>query len=433
MEKLELNITRESAGPCVVQLTVEIPAEQVQREMQRTAKKIARGTNIPGFRKGKAPYRIILQRYGEETILHETAENLVDRVYREVLEREELIPYAPGDLVEMELEPMRFVFTVPLAPVVELGDYRSLRLKPPSVRVMKKEVAEILDYLREENAVLDPAEGRGARAGDMLVIDVEGRAEDGSVFMKDSEVEVVLDPDEEYPAPGFFRALEGIKVDEERTFWLDMPEGRSPQRAEFTVRLVELFDRTLPELDDDLARTVGNFDSLKELKKDIKAQLRQHKQEEADTEFADKVIKAVVAQATIEYPPEALEEELDDVVEQFGQQVRRERQMSLADYLKVTRQTEEELREELRPAAKRRLEHSLVLAQVVSQEGLEVSEEEIAQRITEIVAAWEDRSDIVREVLEREENRRRIANDLLVDKVVDRLVAIARGEQVEEG
>ena len=431
-EKLEINVNTEPAGTRLVRLTVEIPEEQVQQEMRRTAKRISRQINIPGFRRGKAPYNVILQRFGEETIRRETADELIEQAYRMALKQEEIIPYAPASLVDSELTPMRFVFTVPLPPVVELGDYRSLRIKPPTVRVSKKEVQEVLERLRVENAVLEPVEDRGAQPGDVVVIDVEGRAEDGQIFLKDAEVQVLLDPESEYPAPGFHQALEGMTVGEERTFRLKMPDGKPSEEAEFTVRLVRLFDRILPEIDDDLARTVGDYDNLKELQKEVKERIRRQKREEAEKEYAEQVLQAVVEQARIEYPPDALEEELDKLVEQFGRQVEREVRMRLADYLRAVGKSEEELREELRPQAEERLKRSLVLAEVVQAEGIEVSDEELEQRIAEISQAWGDEADKVRERLRREDNRRILLNNLLVEKVIDRLTAIARGEKVPD-
>jgi trigger factor len=436
MKESEIKIAVEPAGARVIRVTVDVTEERVQQEMQRAAQRIARQTTIAGFRKGKAPYSVIAQRFGEETIRQEAADDLAGKVYREALEREEIDPFAPGALLEMTLAPLQYVFTVPLLPVVELGDYRSLRVKPEGTKVAKKEIQDVLERLQQEHAVLEPAEGRGAQPGDALVIDVEGRAGDGSVFLKDEHAEVLLDPEDEYPAPGFYRALEGMMPEEGRTFRLEMPREGSSEEVEFTVRLVRLFDRILPGIDDDLARTVGNFPDLKALREDIGDQIRQMKERRADEAYAEKVIEAVVEQAKVEYPPQALEEEVDDLLGQLEGRVQREQRMSLSDYLKVVGKEEEELREELQPRAERELRHSLVLTEVVRAEGLTVSEDEVEGRIAELGKAWGDQEDAVRERLEKEENRERLVNNLLVRKVIDRLVAIARGEadtKSEEG
>lgn len=434
MEESELKITVEPAGMRLLRLTVEVPEEQVEQEMRRTARQIAREVTIPGFRKGKAPYNIIIQRYGEDAVRREAADALAERVYRAALEGEEIAPYAPATLVEVELAPMRFAFDVPLPPVVELGDYRSLRIKSPAVRVTEKEVAEVLERLRQENAVLEPVEGRPAQVGDILVISIEGRAEDGAVFLRQEEAEVLLDPEDERPAPGFYRSLEGMRVGEERAFRLKMPEGRPSDEAEFTVRLLRLLERILPDLDDDLARTVGNFDNLKELKKEVKDQIRRRKQQGAEEEYTKRVVQAVVEQARVEYPPDLLDEVVDDLVEEVEARVRQETRMSLPDYLKAIGKDQEQLRQELRLQAEERLRYSLVLAEVADVEGLQVSDGEVEQRITDISRSWNDRADEVRERLQTAENRQMLLNDLLTEKVIERLVTFARGEmESEEG
>ncbi len=432
MDRLEIKVNTEPVETRRLRLTVEIPEEQVQEEMRRTARRIAQEVNIPGFRKGKAPYHIILQRFGEEAVRRETADGLIEQAYRKAMEQEGIQAYAPATLVESQLTPMRFVFTVPLPPVVELGDYRALRIEPPTVQVTGEEVEEVLERLRQENAVLEPLEGRPARAGDVVVIDVEGRDEEGKLFLKDSEVQVLLDPESDYPLPGFHQALEGMTAGEEKTFRLESSGGESPGEAEFTVRLVRLFDRILPQIDDDLARTVGDYDNLQELRARIEEQLRRRKEQEAEESYADQVIQAVVERSRIEYPPDALEEVVDELVEQYGRQVEQEVRMSLADYLRVTQKSLEDLRQELRPRARRRLERSLVLAKVVEAEGLEVSDEEVEQRIAEASQPWGDRAEEVRRRLQKENNRRALFNDLLVEKVINRLTAIARGEEAPE-
>jgi trigger factor len=424
----DLKVTSEPAGTRLVKLTIEVPEDRARKAMQRSAKQIAREVNIPGFRKGKAPYQVVLQRFGEETILREAAESLVEKVYMEALEQAEIDALAPGSLDDLSLSPLRFVFTIPLVPIVELSDYHSLRVKPSRVRVMKDEVNEVLEQLREEHVVLEPAGERGAKPGDMLTIAVEGQTEDGSIFLQDEKAEVVFDLEKDYPAPGFYAALEGMVVDEERTFRLDMPDGKPSEEGEFKVRLLELFDRILPGVDDDLARTVGNYDNLKALEKDVREKVREQKRKQADDEYAREVVEKVVEQSKVEYPLDLLEDEIDDLVERFGSRIEREVRMSLPDYLKVVGKSEDDLREEFRPQAEERLRRSLVLAEIVQKEEIQVSEEEIEQRIEELVQMWGDQADRAREQFQQGEVSRAVVNDMLVDKVIDHLAAIARGE-----
>ncbi|MBN1955035.1 MAG: trigger factor [Anaerolineae bacterium] len=422
-----LEITVEPAGMRVVQLTVQVPPERVLGEMKKTARRIARETRIPGFRKGKAPYEIVVQRYGEEMIRAEAVEAMAESIYREAIEQAEIDPYAAGSLTDLLLDPLRFVFTIPLPPVVDLGDYRSLRVPRPQVKVDKKEIKEALEQLRQEHAVLEPAGDRGAQPGDALEIKVEGRGEDGSLFV-DQEIEIVLNPKSTQPVPGFHQELRGIKVDEKRTFRLAMPNGQPSPEADFTVQLLRLSNRILPGIDDDLARTVGNFDRLKELEQDIRERLQEQKQERVNDEYIQQVVDRVLAGASVEYPPAMLEEEIDELVEEFARRVKRELRMSLEAYLTATDKSEESLRDELSEQAAQHLLQSLVFGQIAHQEGLKASKEEIAELIAEIAAEQGSGEEQVRTQLDTPETRQVLANSILLNKIFDRLIAIALGQ-----
>ncbi len=431
-----MEITTESLENRQLRLTIEVDEERAQQAMRRAARQIAKQVNIPGFRKGKAPYGLIVQRYGEDTVRKEAAEALAEAVYREALEQEEIELYAPGGLEEVILHPITFKFTIPLRPTVELGDYRNYRLKPPRVRVSKKQVQQALEEIREQNVILELAD-RPAALGDGVAIDLVGQAAEGVEFLKGDDIRILLDAESADPAPGFAEAIVGMEAGEERTFTLTLPDDFSRQElrgqeAEFTVKMVGVYESTFPELDDDLARTVGNFDSLKELEKHIREQLQQAAQGKADEEYTEQVLEAILEQAQVEYPPVMLEKELDKAVGEVEQAVRREMRLSLEDYLRLQNQTMEGLREELEPRTAARLKRALVLGEVVRQEGLEVNEEEIDAHITNVSGPWGVRADKVRASLSSDEGRQVVRSHLLADKAVQRLVAIAKGEAEEQ-
>jgi trigger factor len=425
----DLTVKSEPSGTRQLRLTVDVPEERVQQAMREVARRLARERHIAGFRKGKAPYAVIVQRYGEEAIREMAAEALVDPVYREVIESEGLGPYGATSLEDMELNPLRFVYEVPLMPSVELGDYRALRIKPPKVRVTKKEVREVLEELREEHAILEPAGDRPAKKGDKVYFSVVGSREDGGVFLDDDEAELLLDPDEAFPYPGFQRELVGMREGEERTFQLDAPSGK----VKFTVRLLELRDRFVPNIDDDLARTVGHFNSLEELEEDIRAYLRKQNEEEAQREYVDKIIDALLKGARIEYPQAALDDEIDDLMEDLEERVQKELRISLEDYIKLTKKSEEELRAELRPRAEENLRRALVLAEVAVAEGIQVTDEEVESYLQSIdLGEGEEGEKRRRQIKDNEAVMTAIRNKLFGDKVIRRLVAIARGEAMQE-
>jgi len=430
-----LKVTTEPLGNRQLLLAIEVDEKRTEQAMRQVARQIAEQANIPGFRKGKAPYTLIVQRYGEDAIRKEAVEALAEVAYREALEQEGIEPYAPAALDEVVLHPITFKFTVPLRPTVELGDYSNYRLKPRRVRVYKKEVQQALERIREQNVILEPAE-RPAALNDRVVIDLVGQTSEGVEFIREDSARILLDAENADPTPGFAEAVVGMKAGEERTFTLTLPddfprEELRGQEAEFTVKMIEVYESILPELDDDLARTAGNFDSLTELEKHIKEQLRQAAQQQADEEYTEQVVGDILDQAQVEYPPLMLEKELGEAVEEFEQAVRREARLPLEDYLRFQNQTVEELREELKPSAAARLKRALVLGEVVRLEGLEVDEEEINARIEDASAPWGARADEVRSSLSSDEGRQAVRSRLLADKAVRRLVVIAQQEAPE--
>jgi trigger factor len=427
-ESEKFTITREEIEPRQVRLTVEVSEDEVEREMRGVARELAREVRIPGFRPGKAPYGVIVQRYGEDALRVEATENLIDKIFPQVLEQEDIYPFSPPELESMELDPFEFVVLVPLPPEVELGDYRSLRIDAEDVQVEQSEIEEVLDRLRETHAVLEPVEDRGAEPGDVLSISVEGITDEGEPFLKDEGVEVVLDPENDNPAPGFYEALEGMRVGEKRTFRLEMPEDHPAEEAEFTVELERLAARTLAELDDDLARTVGDYETLEELETDIQDQLLERKEAEAQEAYVEAMLQALVDQAEIDYPPQAVEDELDNVIQGFEQRIQRDLRMGLEDYLAAVDKTEEEIRADFREQAERSLERALALGQLVEQEDLAVDEEAVEERIAQRLESLGPRASSRREWLESNQGWRSVANELLVREAIERLTAIARGE-----
>jgi trigger factor len=430
-----LRVTTESLDNRQLRLIIEVDEERTQQAMGRAARQIARQVNIPGFRKGKAPYEVIVQRYGEDTVRQEAAEVLVGEVYREAVEQEEIKAYAPGILEEVELDPVTFQFTISLPPVLDLGDYRDYRLKPRTVRVYKKEIQRTLEDIRKEHAIFDPVQ-RPVSLNDGALIDVVGRTAAGIEFLKQDSVRILLEVDDDEPAPGFVEALVGMAPDEERTFTLTLPsdfpqEELRGQEAEFTVKMLEVYESTLPELDNDLARTVGSFDSFKELEAHVKDQLRQEAQRLADQEYREQVLNDLLEQAQIEYPPDLLNEELDASVAEVERTVTRETKLSLEDYLRFQNMTVEDLREDLRPQAVARLRRALMLGEIVRLEGIEVDETEVSTQIEAVSAPWGVRAEEVRASLSSDRGREAMQSRLLANRAVERLVAIAKGEAPE--
>lgn len=427
-----MKITTESIGERQVALTIEVDEERVRRAQRDTARHISREVEIPGFRKGKAPYDVVVQRLGQEVVQQELVNILAEDVYREALEQEEIVPYAPGTLEDVTFDPLKLEFIIPLTPEVDLEDFRSYRREFSEPKVSEEAMDRALEGIREQNAVLNPLD-RPANEGNLLEGHLVGRASDGSVFLDEEDARVLLETDADGPIPGLVEALIGLEPGEDRSFTLVLPEDFDVEElrgkeAEFTVDVENVYERILPELDDDLARTVGKYDSFEELEEDVRERLKERQWAQAESEYAEQVLEEVIEQAEVSYPPVMLEEMLDDAVENYEVQVERREHMMLKDYLRIQGKTMEDLREELKPGVVDSLKRSLVLGEIVEREDLEVSDEELDVQIAESSEQYGERAEEVRTALMAPDAQRDIRNRMLANKAIQRLVTIAKGE-----
>jgi trigger factor len=376
------------------------------------------------------PYRVVLQRFGRETLLQEALDDLGEDVVREAIESEELEPYDAGEVEDIQLDPLILKLRLPLRPTVELGDYREIRIDQPTVEVDEARIDDELESLRQANAILEPADERPAKFGDSVSVDVQAHLDDEEL-VQESAYQMVLDPEDQNFERGFSEQIAGMKVEEEKQFTLVLGnawgEEQSGKDASFSVKLREVRTRTLPGLDDDLARTVGDFDTLEALRQDIAERLEQEAQAEIDREYAQDAVETLVAGAKIEYPPQLVDDQIDDMTEDLETRLKGQG-LELDDFYKLTGQTEEAYRESLRPEAETIVRRGLALGELTRLEELDVEGTEIQERIASLSASWGERAGEVRDMLSQPDSLRSIANTLMTDKAVQRLVAIAKGE-----
>ena len=420
-----------------IRMTVTVDEARIEQATRQVIKEIARDTMIPGFRRGKAPAHIIVQRLGVERLRQEVAEKMVEEVYKEAIEREKIKPYAPAAMEEMTLEPLSYQFIIQLPPTVELGNYREYRREPRSVVVEPETVQQVLRTIQQEETITEPVE-RAAQLGDGVEISLVGRRPDGTPIIQQEHIRLLLEPDDGDDEEGLFthlvNAVIGMTSGEEKTFTMVLPEDFPQEElrgaeAHFDVSVHGVYNRIVPEIDDDLARSVGSFDTLQELETQIQADLLEAEQEKTDREYLDQVLDDLVAQAEVAYPPVVLEEELDDLMDEVAEAVRERTRLSLDDYLRLQNKTREELRQDLIPQAQKRIKQRLVLQEVVRQERLTVTEEEVDDYIETLSTQFEDRASI--EKFLSEDGRTTIKTHLLLQKTFQRLREIALGEAPE--
>ncbi|MFN2148753.1 MAG: trigger factor [Anaerolineales bacterium] len=424
-----------------VELTVEVPDDQLQRAMRAAARRLSKETKIPGFRPGKAPYEVMVSKFGEETIFEEALDDLGQEVYRAAIDEAELEPYAPGIFNEIvSREPLTLRFTVPLAPAIDLGDYRSLRVPYEVSQVTDEALEEAMEELRQRQALIEPAD-RPAQEGDVVVLDVFGELtddgeEEDKRLVDTKGVSVLVEEKTDFPVEGVFEHLKGLSAGEERSFDFTFPEDYQAEdlrgrTARFTLKCQEVKSRIVPDWSDDLAQSIGEFESLLDLRVKLRESLQKQAERDAEGAYTDEVMEQLVKQASVSYPPTVLEEEVERMLRDLSVRLRSQN-LSLEDYLKVESKSLDDLRKELEPDARERIARGLILGEIVDQEKLDVEADELENEINRIVEPLgSEGTQELKKAFQSDAGRRRVALDLLTDKAVSRLLAIARGEDIE--
>jgi trigger factor len=432
-----LKIEKELLDNCIAKLTVQVDDEQVQPALKAAARKISKQYKIPGFRPGKAPYEVVLRQFGEDMLYQNAVDELGQKVYEAALDQEKLDAYATGSLDDIQLKPMVLKFTVPLRPEVELGDHRALRLPYAAPGVTDEAVQDAVEHLREHQAVLDPVE-RPAALGDVAALDVKAFLNTGEnpsdFLMADEDVTFLMDEKGTWPMPGFAPMVVGLQAGDEKKFDLTFPDDYSNtslrgQTAHCEVKVKEVKNRSLPEWSDELAKSMGDYESLADLRQKVRAELEARARASVDDEYRSKAVDALVDQAQIKYPPMLLQQELDGVVEDYDRRLREQR-LTLDDYLKIEKKTKEQFREEQLPTAERRLKRALVLGKIVELERLTVSDEDVDAEIDAFVQLVGAAGENMRKSLSNRNSRNALAVDLITGKAVRRVADIAKGEDI---
>ncbi|MFQ6014836.1 MAG: trigger factor [Anaerolineae bacterium] len=428
-----LKVTAERLESCLISLQVEVEAEMVERAMREVARRLSRRVSIPGFRRGKAPYHVMERVVGREAILNEALQSLGPEVYREAIGQSEIEPLAIAtpQMDVVEVEPLILKFTFPTRPEVELGDYRSLRVDPPVVKVEEKEVESALAQLQLDHASWEPVD-RPVEIGDLLVIDLRAQREGETIFEK-RELTFVVNPDEQGFAPGLSSHLVGMSIGQENTFSLTYPadyaeEELAGRTVDFRVALLDTRRQYFPERGDDLAKTVGDYESLGELKEDIRRRLMERAEKEAEKRYSEEVMDEFLARARIEYPELLLKLELDRAVA-AELKLLGEQDLTSEEYLELVEASEDELRQELRPRQERILRENLALGALIEAEKIDVTEEEVEAELQHWLDLVNDegQASTLRQALSDPETRHSVALNLKVRRARDLLLEIARG------
>ena len=422
-----MKLTSEKIENSQVVLNIEAESEEVESALDEAYHYLVKTTDIPGFRRGKAP-RAMLERYvGKEVLLDEAAQHLASQLYSRALEEQGIDAIAEPEIEITQKDPLIFKATVPVRPTVELGDYRQIRVDPEPVEFDEEEVDKVVEQIRHQHAPWQPAE-RPVQFGDLVTIEVEGSVDDKPAWDR-RELQYQVLKGSPFPVPGFWEQLEGLEKGQEKEFSISLPDDHEPGQFEgkeyrFKVLVSEIKEKNLPELDDEFAKSLGQgFETLESLRQRAASNLKAMAEERARRRLEEKAIEALVELSKADFPPVLVEREIDRLT--------RERESSLEEQIKDKGKSEEELREELRPLAVNRITRALILGKVADEEKIEVTEAEVEEEVETMAQGAGEKGEELKRLFSSAAARQSLEQTLLTKKTIKQLAEIAQGGEAE--
>lgn len=415
-----------------VRVEAEVPAAEVEKSLARAAKQLARDMRVPGFRKGKVPPQVVIRRIGRDYVLDEAIRSSIGGWYAEAVDVARIHPVGEPRLDLGELpakgEPLSFTIEIGVRPKAKLGDYKGLEVEKRQVQVDDERVEHELEHLREHLARLEPVE-RAAREGDFVVVDYVGTI-DGEPFEGGEARDQLIEIGGGRLIPGFEEQLVGGAAGDERTIDVTFPEDYAADHlagraAQFAITFKEVRERILPPLDDDLAADAAGFDTLDELKDDIRRRISEQEERAAEQAFREAALDAAVANATIDVPDALIEARAREL---WDQTVRSLAQQGIRKdvYLQMSGRTEEEIIADARPDAEQALKREAVLAAVVAAEGIEPDDDDLAEALEHTASHEGTTGAKLLERVKQQGNVEALRDDVATTKALDLLVEHAK-------
>ena len=416
-----------------VRVDVDVPPEDVNRGINRAARGLARDMRLPGFRKGKAPTSLIIQRVGREAVLQQAVSDLLPEWYEQALLSSGVSPVGDPrieltDVPEQEGQPLSFQFEVGVRPQAKLGEYKSLEVGRPGTEVPDDVVDAELERLREGFARLEPVD-RPAAQGDFLLVDFRGTVE-GQPFEGGEASDELIELGGGRLIEGFEAQLEGASAGDQRQVEITFPDDYRAEQlagkdAVFELTVKEVREKSLPELDDEFAASAGGFDTLDELREDIRGKLREAAEQRAEAEFRLAAVDAAVDASTVEVPPEILTGRATERWERLERQIAAQG-LDPAAYLRMQGKTREQVIEESKPDAERELKREAVLNAIADAEGIEVTDGEMIEALEHTAEHERTTPEKLLERLRRTGRDGFVRDDLRIRKAIDLLGESAR-------
>ena len=415
VEKLEKNMAK---------LTIEVSAEELEKAIQGAYQKQKNRINIPGFRKGKAPRKMIEKMYGVGVFYEDAANALIPEAYSKALDEcEETIVSQPSIAVTQLESGKPFIFTaeVALKPEVTLGEYKGLEVPKADLEVTEEEIAGELRKEQEENSRVLDVDDRAVADGDKVTLDFEGFV-DGEAFDGGKGTDYPLTIGSGSFIPGFEEQLVGANNGEEKEVNVTFPEEYQAEDlagkpAVFKVKINEIKGKELPELDDDFAQDISEFDTLAEYKEDVKKKLQEQKEAAAKRDKEDEAIRKIIDKSKMELPEPMIEMQVQNIINDFATRISQQG-LSMEQYMQFSGATIDSLKEQVRPDAIERIQSSLVLEEIAKAENIEVSDEELDKEFERLATAYRTDVESLKEYAAESEIQA-IKDDLALQKAAD--------------
>ncbi|AWB45747.1 trigger factor [Paenibacillus sp. CAA11] len=410
-------------------LEVEVEAERVTAALDKAFNKVVKKANVPGFRKGKVPRSIFEARYGVESLYQDAIDILLPEVYTEAVEQTDIFPVDRPDVdIEQFAKGQSFKFKakVTVKPEVKLGDYKGVEVSVASSEVTDEELTQELERLQQRHAELVVIDEEAAQNGDTVVIDFEGSV-DGVPFEGGKAERHSLELGSGQFIPGFEEQLVGLATGDFKDVTVTFPENYHAEdlagkEAVFKVKVHEIKRKQLPELDDEFAKDVSEFDTLEEYKEDLKKQLASRKEKENEAAAESALVDKVGENAEVEIPRPMILGEVQNMVRDFDNRLRTQG-MNLDMFLSFSGQTLSELQEQMEGDAEKRVRNNLVLEQVAKQENITVSEDEVTEELNNMAEMYKRTSEEIRDILAANGSLGSIREEVQLRKTIEFLVA----------
>lgn len=415
VEKLEKNMAK---------LTIEVSSEEFENAIAKAYKKNKNKISMPGFRKGKAPRAMIEKMYGKGIFYEDAANSIIPDAYADAAKESELEIVAQPEIDVTQIEsgkPFIFTATVALKPEVTLGEYKGIEVEKKEVEVTDEEVEAEINKVRESNARMLDIDDRATQDGDTVLIDFDGYV-DGKQFEGGKADDYSLVLGSHSFIDNFEEQLVGKNIGDDVEVNVTFPENYQAEElqgkpAVFKVKIKEIKVKELPELDDDFAQDVSNFDTIAEYKEDLKKKLTENKEEALKREREEAVIGKIIENAQMDIPEQMVDAQTRQMTQEFAQRLSSQG-LSIDQYMQFTGLTPQKMIEELKPQALKRIQSRLVLEAVVAAENIETTEEELDKEIENMASMYQMEVDKLKEVI-GEEEKKQIGLDLAVQKAIE--------------